>query len=52
VKDAQLAERIGFFQNAMGSCAGPQDCFLVLRGIKTLAVRMEAHNRNALQLAQ
>ena len=51
VKDAQLAERIGFFQNAMGTCAGPQDCFLVLRGIKTLAVRMEAHQRNALTIA-
>ena len=51
VKDAQLAERIGFHHNAMGSCAGPQDCFLVLRGVKTLAVRMEAHNRNALHLA-
>jgi cystathionine gamma-lyase len=52
VKDPQLAERIGFLQNAMGTCAGPQDCFLVLRGIKTLALRMEAHNRNALELAR
>jgi cystathionine gamma-lyase len=51
-RDAALAERIGFFQNAMGTCAGPQDCFLVLRGVKTLAVRMDAHNRNALALAQ
>lgn len=51
-KDAALAERIGFYQNALGTCAGPQDCFLVLRGVKTLAVRMEAHNRNALALAQ
>jgi cystathionine gamma-lyase len=49
--DPVLAERIGFFQNAMGTCAGPQDCFLVLRGVKTLAVRMDAHNRNALALA-
>ena len=49
--DAALAERIGFYQNALGTCAGPQDCFLVLRGVKTLAVRMEAHNRNALALA-
>lgn len=46
-----LAERIGFYQNAMGTCAGPQDCFLVLRGVKTLAIRMEAHNKNALALA-
>jgi cystathionine gamma-lyase len=52
VKAPQLAEKIGFLQNAMGTCAGPQDCFLVLRGIKTLAVRMETHNRNALALAQ
>ena len=52
VQDPQLAERIGFLQNAMGTCAGPQDCFLVLRGIKTLALRMDAHNRNALALAR
>ena len=51
VKDAKLAEKIGFLQNAMGTCAGPQDCFLVLRGIKTLAVRMEEHNRNSLAVA-
>ena len=49
---AGLAERIGFLQNATGSVAGPQDSFLVLRGIKTLALRMEAHNRNALAIAQ
>jgi cystathionine beta-lyase/cystathionine gamma-synthase len=48
----ELAERIGYLQNAMGTCAGPQDCFLVLRGIKTLAIRMEEHNRNALALAR
>jgi cystathionine gamma-lyase len=52
VDHAGLAERIGFLQNAMGTCAGPQDCFLVLRGIKTLAVRMEEHNRNALAIAE
>ncbi|MEN6535180.1 MAG: PLP-dependent aspartate aminotransferase family protein [Bryobacteraceae bacterium] len=51
VKKPELAEKIGFLQNAMGTCAGPQDCFLVLRGIKTLAVRMEEHNRNSLALA-
>jgi len=50
--NAQLAEKIGFLQNAMGTCAGPQDCFLVLRGIKTLALRMEEHNRNALEVAR
>ena len=52
VKDVALAEKIGYLQNAMGTCAGPQDCFLVLRGLKTLAVRMEEHNRHALQIAK
>ena len=52
VKDPHVAERIYFLQNAMGTCAGPQDCFLALRGIKTLAVRMEEHNRNALEIAR
>ncbi len=51
VKDPALAERIAFLQNTLGSCQAPFDCFLVLRGLKTLAVRMEAHNRNALALA-
>jgi O-succinylhomoserine (thiol)-lyase len=52
VKDPSLAEKIGFLQNAMGTCAGPQDCFLTLRGIKTLALRMEEHNRSALEIAR
>ncbi len=52
VKNAKLAEQLKFLQNAMGTCPGPQDCFLVLRGLKTLALRMEAHNRNALGLAR
>ncbi len=52
VNDAALAEKIKFLQNAMGTCAGPLECFLVLRGVKTLAVRMEAHNKNALVLAR
>jgi cystathionine gamma-lyase len=52
VNNAELAERIAFLQNAMGTCAGPQDCFLVLRGIKTLALRMEEHNRNGLAVAR
>jgi cystathionine gamma-lyase len=46
-----LAERIGFLQNATGSAQAPFECFLVLRGVKTLAVRMEAHNSNALKIA-
>ncbi len=52
VKDAALAERIGFLQNTLGSCQAPFDCFLVLRGLKTLAVRMDAHNKNALAVAR
>lgn len=52
VKSAALAEKVKFLQNAMGLCPGPQDCFLVLRGIKTLPLRMEAHNRNSLGLAR
>ena len=52
VNDAALAERIYFLQNAVGTCAGPMDCYLVLRGVKTLALRMEAHNKNALGLAR
>jgi cystathionine gamma-lyase len=51
VNSAELGERVFYLQNALGTCAGPQDCFLVLRGVKTLPLRMEAHNRNALALA-
>ncbi|MGW8378811.1 cystathionine gamma-synthase [Streptomyces sp. ODS28] len=47
VKDDELAERIGFHQNAMGAVAGPFDSWLVLRGAKTLAVRMDRHCANA-----
>ncbi|MCL5105063.1 MAG: PLP-dependent aspartate aminotransferase family protein [Armatimonadetes bacterium] len=52
VNAPELAQKVLFYQNAMGTCQGPQDCFLVLRGLKTLAVRMEAHNRNALEIAR
>jgi len=52
VKDPDIDDKIKFLQNAMGTCAGPLEGFLVLRGVKTLAVRMEAHNRNALELAR
>jgi cystathionine gamma-lyase len=51
VRDAGLAERLGFLQNTLGTCQAPFDSFLVLRGIKTLALRMEEHNRNALEIA-
>ncbi len=51
-EDAELAERLRFLQNAVGSIAGPFDSFLVLRGVKTLALRMERHCANALAIAQ
>jgi len=47
VNDANLAQHIGYLQNAVGAVPGPFDCFLVLRGVKTLAVRMDRHNANA-----
>jgi cystathionine gamma-lyase len=50
-RQAQWREQLGFLQNAVGAIAGPFDSFLVLRGIKTLAVRMERHCANALELA-
>ncbi len=46
------AERIAFHQNAIGGVAGPFDCWLVLRGLKTLAVRMERHCDNAERVAE
>jgi len=48
----ELGERLGFIQNAVGAIQGPFDSFLVLRGIKTLALRVERSNANALALAQ
>lgn len=50
--DEALAERLRFLQNAVGSVPSPFDAFLVLRGLKTLAVRMRAHCDNALAVAQ
>jgi len=47
VRDLDLAEQIGFHQNAMGAVAGPFDAWLVLRGLKTLGVRMDRHSDNA-----
>ena len=49
---APLRERLGFLQNAVGAIAGPFDSFLVLRGVKTLALRMERHCASALALAR
>jgi cystathionine beta-lyase/cystathionine gamma-synthase len=47
----ELTERIQFLLNAMGTCASPFDCWLVLRGIETLPVRMGQHEKNALAVA-
>lgn len=51
-REEEFAEQIGFLQNAMGAILSPMDSFLVLRGIKTLAVRMERHNQNGMTIAQ
>lgn len=50
-RQAELRERLKFLQNAVGAIAGPFDSFLALRGLKTLAVRMQRHGENALELA-
>jgi cystathionine beta-lyase/cystathionine gamma-synthase len=50
--DEKLREELAFFQNAAGGQLGPMDAFLVLRGTKTLALRMERHSENALALAK
>jgi cystathionine gamma-lyase len=52
VSTPELAERMAFLQNSVGAIAGPFDAFLALRGIKTLALRMQAHCANALELAK
>ncbi|ERM83667.1 cystathionine beta-lyase [Rhodonellum psychrophilum GCM71 = DSM 17998] len=51
VNDDKLAEQLAFIQNACGATPGPQDCFLVLRGIKTLHIRMERHCQNGKTIA-
>ncbi len=50
--DPALAERLAFLQNSVGAVAGPFDAFLALRGVKTLALRMERHCANALAVAE
>jgi cystathionine gamma-synthase len=52
VKDAGLAEEVAFHQNAMGAISGPFDAWLVMRGIKTLGVRMDRHCDNAEQVVE
>jgi cystathionine gamma-lyase len=50
--NAELRERLGFLQNAVGAIQGPFDSFLALRGVKTLALRMERHSSSALRIAE
>ncbi|MGA8254985.1 MAG: cystathionine gamma-synthase [Nocardioides sp.] len=52
VRDHELAELVGFHQNAIGAVAGPFDCFLTHRGLKTLAVRMDRHCDNAERIVE
>ncbi len=52
VKDERLAERLGFIQNATGGVLAPFDSFLLIRGIKTLAVRLDRHVKNAETIAR
>jgi cystathionine gamma-synthase len=52
LNDLEAADRIAFLTNAMGAVPGPMDCYLALRGVKTLAVRMEAHCRGARAVAE
>jgi cystathionine gamma-synthase len=50
--DDELATMIRFFQNAAGGIPGPMDCYLILRGVKTLALRMDRHCANAAAVAE
>lgn len=52
MNDDQLREKLYFIQKSCGAVPGPMDCFLVLRGIKTLHVRMRQHNENGYMIAQ
>ncbi|MEP7252301.1 MAG: cystathionine gamma-synthase [Ginsengibacter sp.] len=52
VNDATLNEKLRFIQNSTGAVPGPQDCFLVLRGLKTLHVRMQRHCENGEKIAR
>ena len=52
VKDEEIAEKLKFIQNASGAICGPQDSFLVLRGLKTLHVRMQRHCENGKAIAE
>ena len=51
-KDQDVQNRLKYLQNAVGAIPGPLDCYLVLRGVKTLAVRMDRHNENAKAISE
>lgn len=52
VNDQELRDRLAFIQNSCGAVPGPQDCFLILRGLKTLHVRMQRHSENGEKIAR
>lgn len=52
VREAELGERMAFLQNSIGAVQGPFDSFIALRSLKTLSLRMERHNTNALRVAE
>jgi len=52
LNDTDLYKQLKFLQNAVGAVPGPLDCFLTMRGIKTLSIRMERHSANATQIAR
>jgi cystathionine gamma-lyase len=52
LRSGDLADRLQFLQNAAGGIPGPMDCYLTLRGVKTLAVRMQRHCENAAKVAE
>ncbi|WP_028777277.1 aminotransferase class I/II-fold pyridoxal phosphate-dependent enzyme [Shimazuella kribbensis] len=51
-KGNELSERVKYLHNAIGACLSPHDCYLLMRGMKTLALRMDRHQENAWQLAE
>ncbi|TVR84317.1 MAG: cystathionine gamma-synthase [Chitinophagaceae bacterium] len=51
-KDMEIYDKLSFYQNSCGGVPGPQDCFLMLRGIKTLHIRMDRHSENAIKIAE
>jgi cystathionine gamma-lyase len=52
ISDEEIYESLKFIQNATGAVPGPWDCWLTIRGVKTLAIRMKEHEKNALYLAK